>query len=331
MRNLPVRKVQLELTEYFKSVMARDNTLPELDYHPDALRVSGFPYCGLKHLYEKLTLTEEKAAAKKSTDGGKMFYTTVGTAAHLAFQRFMAQRGRILGNWKCYKCKHVELNQHVIRCPKCGSEMEYEEFDVKIFNHVSGHLDGIYQASDGRYFLIDYKTSSVRAIWAHKKRKTFPYAKNVAQITAYCAIFERLYGIKISGWFLLYIARDHPTTTLAVVGDEISDSEKHRILKRIRRWDKHYGIVWSGKSWNEMKVLVAEKPCKSYDFYSQNYKGFKSCPLEGVCFTKNLTEHMRNTWDDEKKMFFVRRKKELAQMEAHRKTVNKQYIDDEIN
>ena len=80
-----------------------------------------------------------------------------------------------------------------------------------------------------------------------------------------------------------------------------------------------------------MKVLVEEKPCKSYAFYAEHYKGFKGCPLEGVCFTKNLTEHVRNTWYDEKKMFFVRRKTELAQMEAHRKTVNKQYVDDEIN
>lgn len=331
MKNLPVRAVRAELTEYFKASMARDNTLPELDYHPDSLRVSGFPYCGLKHLYEKLTLTEEKAKEKGLTEAGKTFYTTVGTAAHLAFQRFMAQRGRILGNWKCYKCKHVELNQHAVKCPKCSSEMEYEEFDVKIFKHVSGHLDGIYQASDGRYFLIDYKTSSVRAIWAHKKRGVFPYAKNVSQITAYCAIFERLYGIKISGWFLLYIARDHPTTTFVVVGDSISDRKKASIIKRIRRWDRHYGIVWSAKHWDEVKTLVEEKPCKTYDFYAEHYKGFKPCPLEGVCFTKGLTEFVHEAWEDEKKMFFVRRKVEQDKMEAHRKTVNTKYIDDELN
>lgn len=297
--------------------MDREYKLPALQYHPDTLRVSGFPYCGLRHLYEKLSMTEEKEADKNSNDANMMFYTSVGTAAHLAFQRFMGQRGRILGNWKCYKCGHFVKSSHVLSCPKCGSEMEYEEFSIKIFKHVSGHLDGIYKSDDGRYFLIDYKTSSVRAIRAHRKfGNVFPYSKNVAQIKAYCAIFERLYGIKISGWFLIYVSRDHPNTTFEVVGDEISDKEKASVIKRVRRWDRHYDTVWNCKKWEEVTPLIEEKPCKSYEFYAENYRGFKPCPLEAICFTKNLTQHVKDTWADEKKMFFVRRKEERAKIDA---------------
>lgn len=65
-----------ELGSYYTESMKRD--LLDLVHREDKLRVSGFPYCGLKAAYEKMAVDKDP-----NTQAGKEFYTSVGTAAHL--------------------------------------------------------------------------------------------------------------------------------------------------------------------------------------------------------------------------------------------------------
>lgn len=282
-----------EFENYFVSSMKKE--LPVLEDRLRRLRVSSFPYCGLKDAYNRLIDHKETHVSS-----GMEFYTGTGTTAHTVFQRWLGCSERIYGAWKCRSKKCNPKNKITVEfgnssvCPKCKGEMEYEEFTVKYGKNLTGHLDGVYKDSNGKYWVIDYKTSSVRMIRRHDQEPDpiFPYTKNRVQILSYCALIENHFDIKIEGWILLYVARDNPAICRAVSG-VASSKQKARILKTIGRYDVQYSRVSELKSWDDILWLIEEKPCKTREQYEQFYAGFKGCPLHAVCFTSELKRTMK--------------------------------------
>ena len=276
------RAAEKEFAAYFKAAMAQP--LPDLVKREHRLRVSSFPYCGLKHAFEKMSNITETEGSFDST-----YYTSVGTVAHTAFQRWLGAYGQIYGDWKCLnpKCGHTVRFSNLHKCPKCKSEMQYEEFTVVLFKHVSGHTDGLFKDRQGRWWVIDYKTSSMRVLANQKFERTLPYSKNVAQIQAYVVMLEETFGIKIEGWMLIYIARDKPTE-FKVCGETMSDADKDDTYKTIYRYDRQYDRVLKLKSQKQLDYLVRNKLCRNREHYLADVKGFKACPLEAVCFGKQL-------------------------------------------
>lgn len=256
--------------------------------------MSGFPYCGLASAYKKMCGIKETHHSS-----GIDFYCTTGTVCHSVFQRWLGQSSKILGDWKCYnkKCKHVVRFSESLPCPKCGSEMEYVEFEVKAFKHLSGHIDGVFRDKNGKYWIIDYKTCSIRVILSQKSNPTLPYSKNKSQIMAYCALIEKVYRIKIEGWALLYIARDDPKVH-AIKAGRVSRRTKERILEKCKLYDDQFEVVQNIQSFKDLKYLIDTKPCNSYEFYSAHFKGFKGCPLESVCFTPHLNSVIKEAYID---------------------------------
>lgn len=103
-----------------------------------------------------------------------------------------------------------------------------------------------------------------------------------------CALVEQTHDIEIAGWALLYIARDDPLKTFEIVGDEVTAKQKAKILKKIRSYDRQWDVVQSASSASDIDYLIANKTCKTVEFYNEFMRGFNGCPLESVCFTKQL-------------------------------------------
>lgn len=280
-------------TEYRSAVQEQ---YPDIVVREDKLRVSSFPYCGLRHMYRRLV--QEEAV----TNFGAAFYTGVGTVTHEAIQRWLGHSKRMLGNWKCSSAKCKGKREFSFRnvCPKCGSEMLYEEFEVEALKHLSGHLDGIYKARNGKFYLIDYKTSSVRVIGSNWKTKMLPYKYNVFQITAYAALIEQVYDIEISGWILYYLSRDSPLYVSKATGANISSKEKRDYLRRMEVWADHYEhVMVRTKKLSDLSFLVENKPCKCMKDYNETYKAYDICPLakNGVCFdSEKLSTKLKALW-----------------------------------
>ena len=273
-----------------------DTQLPELEPFEEKLRASGFPYCGLRHAFEKMRLRIKNEAP--TSDFGKPYYCGNGTTTHELLQRYVGSTGDIIGHWNCRNKKcggRRELTKYR-PCPKCRGEMEYEELTVKAYRFVSGHVDGVWRAPDGKYFVIDYKTSSTYAISKQRTYKTFPYLANKAQIKAYCMLVELCFGIKISGWLLVYVARDDPKKFRKIVGDMITTSEKKKIYRMLGTYDGHFGIARDLRKWSDLKTLVEEKPCRCYEDYEEGYKTLDECPLSKVCFSNRLNEVVKDMW-----------------------------------
>lgn len=287
-----------EFKDYYKSSV--DQIIIDERKREERLRVSSFPYCGLRHSYERMTKHEKPPAA----NFGSFYYTEVGTAAHEVIQDFMGRKGKIYGVWICTApgCKGKRKFSAKNTCPLCKSRMRYEELTVKAFKNVSGHLDGIYRDSKGRYWLVDYKTSSVQVITTQKKNPTLPYHHNVHQIKAYCALIELMFDIEISGWILMYVARDNPMIFSKPVGEFMSAKAKARELKKIKRYDRDWTRVVNMFKFEDLLAVIKDKPCEDYDDYMHKFgDSMNPCPLavSGVCFQKKkLKNLMQIVWDD---------------------------------
>lgn len=261
------------------------------------LRVSSFPYCGLRHWY--MNLLEVSGELNFSS----AYYTSVGTLVHALVQGWIGEGGRIYGNWKCVQkgCGGKRYFSHSKRCPKCKLPMEYEEFAVRAFKYLSGHIDGLYRSADGRWWIIDYKTCSVRIISTNGQTGMLPYKANEWQIKAYCALIEMILNIEVSGWILHYVARDDPITCHVATGGMITKKEKARYMKKMETWDRHFGVVNNVTKLSDIKVLVEEKPCKTEEFYNMEYKKIDTCPLAmgGRCFDPDkLRAHLKEVWNE---------------------------------
>lgn len=281
-----------EFSAYFKKSMA--GSLPALSPKVPRLRVSGFPFCGLRAAYERMADIKPDPENTTSME----YYTSVGTSAHEVFQRSLGVRGRIYGNWKCRdeKCRGKRKFSLNSECPKCGKEMEYVEFEVTAFRHVSGHTDGLYLDLMKRNWLIDYKTSSMRVLNYQKSNPTLPYRKNVQQIESYVPMMEHQYNIDVQGWMLGYVPRDDPKT-ICVKGCAMSQKKKDAAWQRIKLYDDQYEEVLNLNSLSQLRYLRDTKFCRNYDHYLRDMKGFKACPLEGVCFTSHLSRVLRQDFD----------------------------------
>jgi len=279
----------------------------------DRFRVSSFPYCGLKHLHKRLN--GEEIEEEEEVTFGMKYYTSVGTQTHRYIQYVLGHGGQMLGKWVCLTngCTGTDKIQHGNVCPQCKRPMDYEELTVRRGRHLTGHLDGVWRDKEGLYWLIDYKTSSVGAIRNNDKYKNMPYKKNVAQIVSYCALLERELDIVISGWILMYVARDNPMKVILPTGDFISAKSKRTIIQKIDKWAKHYEVVMTAQKLRDIQMVIEEKPCKTYDQYiaSAYHSGFSPCPLggSGICFKPKLLQAtIEEDWKHKPKDWRTRRR-----------------------
>lgn len=315
-RKKDILPVLAEFKRHYLNMVNSDYLSPdESDWtREDRFRVSSFPYCGLKHAHKRMNAEDE--VEEETVTFGMKYYTSVGTQTHRYIQYVLGHGAKMLGRWKCLTPNCTGVGDKIgfkNICPKCKRPMDYEELDVKAFNHLSGHIDGVWKASDGRYYIIDYKTSSTRVISENKTTGFLPFKKNVAQITAYCALLERELDIEISGWILLYVARDNPMLTVLPCGEMIDKRQKKKLLRKIKRWDRHYGIVMSARKFKDLQVLIDEKPCKTWDQYKESayHSAFGGCPLgiSGACFKPKMLERViRDDWDCKPKDWLERRR-----------------------
>ena len=287
-----MKKIIAEFEKYYKA--ASNVTLNERDPKVPKLRASGFPFCGLQYVYKKLS--GQLAEQHETINFSKSFFTSVGTVAHETFQRYLGSGGQVVGSWKCHKCNHVRplSTNHICIC---GNEMEYVELEIRAFRHVSGHVDGVWRASDGTYWIIDYKTSSTFGLQKHEQTgNKFPYSWNRHQIEAYCTFVDLKYGIPISGWMLCYVPRDNPFRN-AVVGARVSEKKKSQVYDLVQTYDNHWEMIHKEPSirWRTVIQLIEEKPCSSCSDYEKNWRGFEDCPLAKVCFnSKRLEQRMKD-------------------------------------
>jgi len=288
------KKVKNELVKELKKRTSHvfPNVVDKNSPRYNELHPSSYPFCGLQQAY-----SEAKNLPPKPFDYFGEFHTSVGTTTHELIQKFMGYKGKVIGHWKCLKCKKTHKSSKPCVAPKecrtCGFDVfEYLEIGIKYKKYTRGHLDGIIKLN-GRYYIIDYKSTSPKKNKQHRQYGgVYPYKKNVAQIESYIFYVEEEYGIEIDGWFLIYLSRDDNVKDMVIEGALVSDSDKVKLKKKLNIYEKQFSKVMKLRKKSKpeyWKYLIKTKPCDSMSEYKDKMHSYDMCPLavNGTCFNKS--------------------------------------------
>lgn len=258
------------------------------------LHPSSFPFCGLRHAYERLHRDDDPVITHEF---GRDYFLNAGHVFHAALQRWMGHSEQMIGDWKCKACgaMHRFKTIPVKGCRRCGSQhLEYRELGGHWGKNVHWHSDNLWKQTDSKLWVIDYKSTSTYAIEQHRKTKqVFPYVSNRFQIESYIPLLEDTYDIEIAGWMLVYAARDNPNHMfkVEVVGGEVDDDRKAELRERLHQADKDFSVTLKVKEQpiKVMRRLEQTKLCEDKDFYDHFvHDKYNPCPLSKVCFGSKL-------------------------------------------
>lgn len=327
----PIEEIKFMLRAHWNKAWERTTTMNVCTRRIEELHPSSFPFCGLRYAVDLATSGDAKYFEMPAT---MEYYVSVGTVAHLVFQkhmRLLKGNGKLnpimIGDWKCPDCGHENLFRPYHTCRKCESpaitgevaNLSGDEISVQLGSRTTGHTDDLIKI-DGRYWVIDYKTSSVRVVDTFKRfGKGLPYKHNVNQIESYSALLEKKYadrGIKIAGWFLVYAARDKPMEHVAIVGAEISEERRDYLAKMLVTSDKMFDTarkhiapainnckpMFKGDREKVVKLtdtLWKNRLCPSQEFYDKEIRDpYNPCQYAemGLCFNNTMKQYAKNVF-----------------------------------
>lgn len=163
------------------------------------LRCSQLPYCPVS-----VFLSFGQRGMIEATDMMSSYYFAVGNAVHTVMQHYLMQSGTLLANYHCNECGKKYPMSHTHEC--CGFPTKYEEVEIS-YRGVLGHIDAIFKDSQGRYWIVDFKTASLTNAAAKSKQPPEGYS---IQVRAYAYLLWKQYGIKVAGCMLVFLPRDNP-------------------------------------------------------------------------------------------------------------------------
>lgn len=279
-------KVKKSFSKYYDSscetVLSEHLQDPRRIYY---LRPSSFPFCGVRRFLDYPEFLGQEGLSHM--DAGMLFYVTVGHAFHAVFQEILGKHGQVIGNWRCPKCKSIKTFTTYKRCKACNVPRQYRELEVKYKRTLIGHLDGLYlDTATNTYWVIDYKSTSSRQIWWHQKKEAvYPYKDNVAQIKSYVPLIEREFGIKVSGYMLVYLPRDNPFKGKIVCIKALGTKAKAKIVDVLDRYVATHRRLLVSHTIKDFKHLYEHKLCLDAEDYKKNvHSQYDPCPHHTVCF-----------------------------------------------
>ncbi|BAG41617.1 hypothetical protein [Ralstonia phage phiRSL1] len=190
-------------------------------------------------------------------DFGSAFYTRVGTVVHEVLQNFLSRSGQLLADYHCTHCKKWHRMSYVHEC--CDHPTQYHEVEID-YKGIHGHIDAIYKDKEGRLWIVDFKTTSVKGAPGKKKDPGATYRE---QIETYAVLVELQYGLKIAGYADAFILRDNPVTTDPVLWVRpLTDETRKRVKQRLSRYKKMHRAALDAASKSEVLALMDWGRCK---------------------------------------------------------------------
>lgn len=251
------------------------------------LRISSFPFCGIRWFME-LPRTTSKSTRRPSS---MKYFTQVGHVLHAVMQDGLDSLGEdldvvgvsLIGNWKCSGCsRFAKMCKRPAQCKGCGKNLfSYREAEIDRGN-IFGHIDTIFcltlrkptKAFPGGeiWIVVDYKTTSLKVVNATDC--LLPYHNNMGQICAYVGQLKELGHPMLPMALLVYVPRDNPWRYRMEPVPVDFEAEAKKAALYVRRF-KHVGSVKDQDGINE---VIAIRPCRD-KLLSQ----FKSCAFAESC------------------------------------------------
>ena len=213
-------------------------TRPSAFREEQQIRASSFPICPRAYHIFRRTPYEKRPVANERFSSEAA--TLMGTALHLAAQKWFAIQGYLYGNWVCVYCNKIRRHATGIQiCQSCGREMTYHEYEIPRADNVpfSGHVDGILRFGE-ESILIDFKGSNPKAMQEVRKTNK-PKESHYLQVNAYANAINMnlaLYGgiNAIKKLIIIYIDRSLPGQIWHPVKVPVSTKIYDETIARIR-------------------------------------------------------------------------------------------------
>lgn len=215
------------------------------------LRPSALPFCPVGFFCGHATL-----GMASTMDFMGEYYTRVGTAVHDVMQKFMSPSQRFLADWECLSCGKRRRMSHKNEC--CEHTMKYHELLID-YKGIVGHIDGVFRDRRGRYWILDYKTSSLKG--APYKLKS-PGAAYKEQVETYATLLYLQYKIKVEGVMLMFLPRDNPKEPQVWV-DLIDRPDMKAVWKRLKAYKKMHAEALAVETAKEAIALARYGRCKN--------------------------------------------------------------------
>jgi hypothetical protein len=215
-----------------------------------SLRPSQMPFCP-----REFFVAHAVGGLSRNLDLAGAFYTSVGTVVHSVMQAYLCQSGRFLADYFCAECDTWHRYSYKHEC--CGFPTQYHEIEIN-YKGIKGHIDAVYRDRKGRLWILDFKTTSVKA--APKKQKN-PGVDYVEQIETYAVLFELQYKQKIEGIVDAFIVRDNPRVDPAVYSKVLTDVMRSRIKSRLSLYKKMHRRALDASTWTDVKGLLQFERC----------------------------------------------------------------------
>lgn len=216
------------------------------------LRPSQMPFCAMNFFINYST----KGLYRQQTFASA-FYTTVGTAVHTVMQNFLCQSGKFLADYHCMECGTWHRRSYKYEC--CDFPTQYHEIEID-YKGIKGHIDAIYKDKNGKLWIVDFKTTSIKQAPNKKKDPGITYRE---QIEIYAVLVELQYGIKIEGYADEFILRDNPMATDPVMWCRpLTDETRSAVKRKLSRYKKMHRAVLDANSKQEVLELFDWGRCK---------------------------------------------------------------------
>lgn len=288
---------------------AQDLRLPGYSITHDKLHPSKLPYCGLRHLHDRLTQTKDYT---DDTFTNQMF-ANIGQGVHWAYQRFMGAMGNAVANWYCkgpWNDEHpeevIELKTYPKRpCPVCGRPYKHREVKFED-GALVGKSDFLWLARTGDdawgnlLMVVDVKSSDDDRIAAQVEDPTigyFPNRDHTYQIESYVPLVEDKLERKVDGWILHYVGRGKPFKNQLKIIQLVNDDDRQVFRERNQYYKDHHALSLkvdgsSDRDMDAFEELVKTKPCASQEDYTANFHNyFNPCPVRDSCFGRQRLEN----------------------------------------
>lgn len=284
-----------------------------LRYRPAEYRVSGFPYCPILDLQNRLHTPIEEFQYKKE------YYTRIGTVLHELLQNSLSNSPlhghRAYGSWKCSNCGKVKqlcFRPKKCKCHKHFGMWLYTELDFKFRlkkrrGFLSGHLDYLTRDPDKNWVSWEFKTTGG---WKISNRdESLPMRQHLLQIQIYNYLLKELYNISVSHYVLIYINRDKPLIdSMKRFRFDWNEDKHNRIKELLDKSSYSHDLVLSlieKPSKESLKEVVDSRPCYSKKQYLRSMQTrfiYEPCPnfQNGLCAKKEVSKLEKLLWKDVK-------------------------------
>lgn len=215
------------------------------------LRPSQLPFCAASYFVGRATMGTVDILNMDSK-----FYVDIGTAVHEVLQTYLGTSGRFLANWECKICGKKTYVTAEHEC--CDFPMKYHEIEID-HGGVVGHIDAVFIDRYGKYWILDFKTTSVAGA---SKKLLDPGVVYIEQVETYALMMKLQHKIRVEGAMLMFVKRDSPKKPI-VWCKTISDERMLRIRNRTVQYKKWHKRTLNAETKADALALLEQGKCKN--------------------------------------------------------------------